>query len=97
MGLYERMTAADDSKMSVHAFCSATRLWALGDVTRAQVVAALALDTSDETDLDALQTAYGAAGNGVGKANYLIKIESVFTLAEVGHISKAQAKGILGF
>lgn len=102
MGLYARLTASGTTKISVHAFCSALRLYAAGSITRQNVIDGFTLAGQDVTDLDAIAAAYAAlpsstVANALARVNRLLAIESVFTLCESGHLTENQAKSLLGF
>lgn len=102
MGLYQRITAPDDTKISVHRFGAALRQWAAGQLTRQQVIDAFGLTGTDVTDLDALVASYQAiatnnTSNTFQKALRLDTMEDVFLLCESGDYTEAKAKAALGF
>jgi hypothetical protein len=102
MGLFARLTAADATKISVHAFSSALRLYAASSITRANVIDAFTLAGADITDLDAIAASYAAlpsatVAGALQRMNRLHAIESVFILCESGLLTENQAKTILGF
>ena len=102
MGLYQRITAQDTTKIAVHRLGAALRQWAAGQLTRQQVIDAFALTGSDITDLDALQASYtnlptNNTANTLAKALRLDTMEDVFLLCETGDYTEAKAKSALGF
>ena len=102
MGLYQRITAQDATKISVHRFGAALRQWAAGELTRQQVIDGFQLDASDITDVDALVASYTAmqtnnANNAFLKAAWLDRMEDVFILVEAGDYTEVKAKSALGF
>lgn len=104
MGLYQRLTAQDGTKLSAHTFGAVMRLWASGDGTRAQVIEILGVSDDADTiaDLDAIAASYSAlpsnnTANVIKKAQWPDKLEGVAILCEAGKLTEAQAKGLLGF
>jgi hypothetical protein len=102
MGLYQRLTAGDETKISVHRFGAALRQWAAGQLTRQQVIDGFALTGDDVTQLDALVASYNAINtnnttNTFLKARYLDAMEDVFLLCETGDYNEAKARSALGF
>jgi hypothetical protein len=102
MGLYQRVTANDDTKISVHRFGAALRQFAAGQLTRAQIIASFNLAGDDITNLDALIASYQAlptnnTGNTFTKALRLDTMEDVFLLCEAGDYTELKAKSALGF
>lgn len=102
MGLYQRITAQDSTKISVHRFGAALRQMAAGQLTRQQVIDGFSLTGSEVTEFDALIATYtGLPTNNT--ANILIKaqwpdrMEDVFLLCETGDYLEAKAKSALGF
>ncbi len=102
MGLYERLTATDSTKIPVHDFGAAVHLWLLGNVNDARMVSEFSLggpaETSgtDQFEMLAIKSMY----NGLTTANkpgFLEKTHAVFLLAESGRLSKAEAQAVLGF
>lgn len=101
MGLYQRITATDNSKISVHRFGAALRQWAAGQLTRQDIVDRFALDLTDQADLDLLKATYDAlptnnAGNVGAKVAWLHRMEDVFLLCETGDYTEPKAKAALG-
>jgi hypothetical protein len=102
MGLYQRITATDSTKISVHRFGAALRQFAAGQLTRQQIIDSFLLDASDIVNLDALIASYQAintnnTGNTFQKALRLDTMEDVFLLCETGDYTEAKAKTALGF
>lgn len=102
MGLFQRITATDTTKISVHRFGAALRQWSVGELTRQQVIDAFSLTGSEVTELDALAATYTAMGTGnaaaaFAKAAWLDRMEDVFLLCETGDYPEAKAKSALGF
>lgn len=102
MGLFNRITASDGSKIGVHRFGAALRQFAAGQLTRQQIIDAFALAGADVTELDALTATYVAMGTGnaasaFAKAAWLDRMEDVFLLCETGDYTEAKAKTALGF
>lgn len=102
MGLYQRITATDSTKISVHRFGAALRQFAAGQLTRQQIIDAFQLAGDDVTNLDALIASYQAintsnTANTFTKANRLNAMEDVFLLCESGDYTEAKAKTALGF
>jgi hypothetical protein len=102
MGLYQRITATDATKIGVHRFGAALRQFAAGQLTRQQIIDSFQLAGDDVTNLDALIASYQAintnnTGNTFLKANRLNAMEDVFLLCETGDYTEAKAKTALGF
>ena len=68
MGLYQRITAPDATKISVHRFGAALRQLAAGELTRQQIIDAFLLVGDDVTQFDALIATYQAMGTWNGLA-----------------------------
>lgn len=104
MSLFARITATDNTKISVHRFGAALREWAAGapGVTRQNIIDRFSLSAAEQTELDAISAAYVALGTGnaaaaFAKAVYTQRMEDVFLLCETGDYTEAQAKARLGF
>jgi hypothetical protein len=102
MGLYQRITAGDATKISVHRLGSALRQMVAGQLTRQQIIDAFQLAGSDITDLDALISSYNALPTNttaaiLTKSERLHRMEDVFLLCETGDYTEAKAKTALGF
>jgi len=102
VALFARLTAQDSTKIAVHRFGAALRQWALGQLTRQQIIDGFQLTGSDITELDALWSAYQSLPSNstmstLTKANRLDALEDVFLLCETGDYTEAKAKSALGF
>lgn len=102
MSLFGRITAQDNTKISVHRFGAALRQFAAGQLTQAQVISAFSLSTFEQTELQALVNTYQALGTGTAaaafaKSQYLDSMEDVFLLCETGDYNETKAKSALGF
>ncbi len=102
MGLYERLTATDSTKIPVHDFGAAIHLWLLGDVNDARMVSEFDLSGpsgttgTDQFEMLAIKTKYTGLSTA-NKPGFLEKTHAVFLLAESGRLSKAEAQTVLGF
>jgi hypothetical protein len=97
MGLYERWTAIDETKINVHAMGAALSEVARGSLAKAQLVSAFGLDSTDESELDLIIAEYNSLGTAVDKVRFIGKLEDVMILSETGHYTKSKAKTELGF
>jgi hypothetical protein len=102
MGLFQRITAQDDTKIHVHRFGAALRQMAAGQLTRQQIIDAFQLANDDITQFDALVASYQAmpsnnTSNTLAKALRLDTMEDVFLLCETGDYTESKAKNALGF
>ncbi len=102
MSLFQRFTANDNTKISVHRFGAALREWSAGGVTRQQMIDRFALSAGEIVELDAIAATYTAMSSGnaaqaFAKAAYTQRMEDVFLLIETGDYTEAQAKTRLGF
>lgn len=102
MGIFARITATDNTKIGVHRFGAAVRLWAGGGLTRQNVIDSFALTGDEVTELDALKASYDALAinnisNAIIKVARLDRMEDVFLLCETGDLNETQAKNLLGF
>jgi hypothetical protein len=79
MSLLDRLSGAGAPKLPVHQFQGSLQLWALGLVTRANVISAFTISSDEESDLDFLKTKHDAALN---KDAFLKGVDSVLMLAE---------------
>ena len=98
-GLIERMAQDNaipsNKHLSAHRFSAAIFLWAAGDFTRAEAIAALELEANDEIQLDQMVTFYNGLTSSK-KREFHGKVEAVIILLQDGKITKAQAKTFLG-
>jgi len=104
MGLYQRFTAVDATKISVHRFGAALREWAASapGVTRQNIIDRFGLSAAEIVELDAIAATYSALGSGnasqaFAKAVWTQRMEDVLMLCETGDYTEAQAKARLGF
>jgi hypothetical protein len=102
VGLYQRITAVDDTKISVHRFGASLRQFAAGQLTRQQIIDGFQLAGSEITELDALTATYTSMPTnnvlaGLAKAAWLDRMEDVFILCESGDYPETKAKSALGF
>jgi hypothetical protein len=102
MGLYQRWTATDASKIPVHRWGASVRQWVAGQLTRQQIIDMHVLTGSDIVDLDAMQATYTAlptnnTPNIIIKAQWPDRMEDVVLLCETGDYTEAKAKQALGF
>lgn len=97
MGLYERWTSSDDSKIGVHTFGCALREMSRSAVTRTQVINAFTLTGDDVTELDAIRSKYVGLATAAEKTDYVILLHDVMILAEQGFYNRATCADRLGF
>lgn len=83
-------------RLPAHQFTDSLFLWAIGDVTRTQVVNAWSLDATDQVQLDEMAANYVALVGKDNKNEYINKLEAVLRLYEYGTINETQAKGFIG-
>lgn len=99
-GIYERVTNPSESgetKLPVHTFMAALRELPRGNVTKAQVVSAFALDATAESELDAIIATYGALSTDRTQLEFKSQLHDALLLAESGHYDKSKVKDVLGF
>ena len=84
--LFDRLInpAVTGDKMPVHTFRAAIGDYVAGQTTRNQIVAFWNLDTSAQSDLDALLVAVDAIGSNARKALWLLQLHDVLLIAEAG-------------
>ena len=97
MGLYERWTADDDTKIAIHPFGSALSEMARGAATRAEVISVFNLAGDDVTELDAIAATYAALSTDNERTAFIGLLEDVMVLSEAGIYNKATAASRLGF
>jgi hypothetical protein len=97
MGVYERLTADDDTKIAVHTFGAALREVARGNATLNQVINLFNLDAAAQTELTAIRDAYLALSTDLERAQFMMQMEDAFILSEAGIYNKTQVKNALGF
>ena len=91
MALLDRLS----NDISVHGFTSSLALWALGDITRQNIIDAFNLDASDQSDLTKLENFYNSLTTN-GKIAWKSKLESVLVLFEEGKLTRQQVINLLG-
>lgn len=97
MGLYERLTSKDDTKISVHEFGSAVHLWLLGHVSDQRMASEFNLVGQDEiAQAQAIKAKYQSFGTAAEKAAFLLVTHSVFILCESNRMTKEEAATVLG-
>ena len=82
MALLDRITGAQENKISPHAFYGMMREMARGEVNRQYIVDNLVLDAEDEVELDWLIAQYTAKPD---KPAWLLGMHSILMLAELGY------------
>jgi len=97
MGLFERWTADDSTKIPVHGFGAALSELARGAITRQNVIDEFELTGDDLTDLDAIIATHQALGSDDAKLAFRTTLEDVMILCEEGRYTKTVAKTRLGF
>jgi hypothetical protein len=99
MALIDRIApnAEGGIEIPAHEICAALFFWAIGTITRANVITVMGLFPSDEAQLDALAAAYTALATKADKQEFLRKIEAGAILLQSGKITKAQYLSLLGF
>ena len=93
MGLIDRLTAEDNTKISAHGFSAALFLHALGKLTRKHIVDGFALSTQDQIQLDLVRAQANVDADG--PLLYAKRVEAVLILAEEGKITKSQVAALL--
>ena len=89
-------------RLPAHQFTDSLYLWAIGEITRINVINAWSLTTTgpiadrDETQLDELATNYASEPDARAKLEYISKVEAVFRLYEYGKLTETQVKNFLG-
>ena len=97
MGLYERWTAGDETKLSVHAFCTALREHSRDAVTRTQIINAFDLSGDDIIEFDAIRSYYAGLSTQAEKDAYVVILHDVGILAESKFYDRAKCADRLGF
>lgn len=91
MALLDRLS----NDISVHAFSSALSLWSIGAITKQQIIDRFELDSSDQANLDSLETHYNGL-TAAEKNAFKNKLESVLILREEGYLSDEETITLLG-
>lgn len=84
-----------DGYIPNHAFSALVWFWATGRIGRAEVVARLGLDASDDAQLDEMVAYYQSLSNQDQK-RFHSDIEAAGILAEDGLITRAEYKALFG-
>ena len=97
MALIDKLAPDADGSIQIasHTFSAATYLWAIGEITRAQVIAGLELEASDEPQLDQLATYYQGLTAGE-KREFHARLESCNILLQESLLTKSQYMNLLG-
>lgn len=93
--LIDRFGSGEEGGISSHEFSAAVFFWTVGEVTRAEVIAAFEVTLTQETQLDALQTYYGTL-SATDKLMFRDRLESALILLEGGKINQTKFKSLLG-
>jgi hypothetical protein len=96
MALVDRL-AHDEGLDSIagHGFSAGTYFWAKGDLTRQNLVDGFNLDATDQIQLDELSVYYGTL-SAEDKQEFHSRVEASCNLLELGLITKAKFKSLLG-
>lgn len=87
--------AEGNIRLAAHFFSAGVFFFALGEITRQQLIDGLGLEASDEPQLDQLATYY--AGLSVGdKREFFGRVESSCILLQSDFITKIKFKAMLG-
>ena len=97
MALEDRFGNTNESaeNISSHQFGAAIFFWALGKISRQNVIDAFNLDAADEVQLNQLKAAYLAKPAGNERSDYVVGVEKASLLLEQQLISKAVWKSLL--
>lgn len=79
-----------------HKMVAAFWLWARGNASRAQVVAVMQYDTTDDAQLDELKATYEALPTVVEKDRFFSDLTAWTILAEGGNVTKQQFRTKFG-
>jgi len=80
--LIDRISGEAGEKINLHAFMGAERLYALGELTGAEIVAAFGLEGDALTQANALKAQIDGLTGAEAKALYILRVESVMMLVE---------------
>ncbi len=92
MSLVTRMVGPQQGALQM--FPSALYLWALGDITRTQVINAFQLTAAEDAQLDQLQTQFTGLTN-LQKVEFYIRFDSATRLYVNGLMTSSQYKTLL--
>lgn len=97
MALIDKLANDENGNIMLahHTFSAAGFLWATGKITRQNVIDGLGLEVSDEAQLDQLAAHYQGL-SAEEKREFHGLLESVGDFLQLGLITKAQAKTLLG-
>lgn len=89
------------NRLPSHQFTDTMFLWAIGDITKQQVIDAWSLTESpiedaDELQLDEIKANFVALSTKADEVEYINKVEAVFRLFEIGKLTEAQSKSLMG-
>ena len=101
MGLFQRLTANDDTKIPAHAFSAFFHIWladseGLGSTAGTRVVSTYSLDAAEIIQANAIKTKYDALGVAA-QAEFIGRIHHAWMLAESGDITESELETLLGF
>lgn len=97
-GLIDRIKTILDGTTDIpnHAFASAVTLWALGEITKQNIIDKWSLDATGETELQEYADNYTSEPNANSKQNNIHRIRATGELYEDGLINKTKYKSVLG-
>ena len=87
--------AKGNVQIPVHEFSAALLLWALGEITRANVITVFNLEPADEAQLDQLAAHYTGL-SASDKQSFHSRMEAAGVALQGGYISKAKYISFLG-
>lgn len=82
-------------RLPAHQFADSLYFWAVGDITRADVISLWNLQASDETQLDEISAAYTAKSTNLARLDYMFRLEKMLRLYEIGKATENQVKAVL--
>jgi hypothetical protein len=85
----------NDPWISYRAFSAGMYFWALGEITRQDVIDAFSLEATDETQLDELASYYTGL-SADEKAQFFDRLFNACVLLREGHITRNKFKSLLG-
>ncbi len=91
-----RLLADKALKRSNHLLAAGLWMWARGDITRAQFIAALELEASDSAQIDQLKAAYESLNPQAEKDRFFGDFTAWSIAAEDGKVTKAQFRTRFG-
>ena len=84
MALFDRLIATDGTKVPVRQFMAAMQELARGQMTKAEIVAAFALDAADVVELDQVIARYQTKTAALDKFAFAHALHDILMLAEAG-------------